>query len=74
MPQIFRTWSTNQGGTCTPIEVLATTPIIAMAAPLAIMTPGTGRAQPDSSNILPEKESDSAQAIRTPIALLAQRR
>jgi hypothetical protein len=60
--------------------VLAATPIIAMAAPLAIaMTPGTGRTQSaiataNSSNILPEKESDSAQAIRMPIALLVQRR
>jgi len=42
------------------------------------MTPGTGRAQAaiaaaNSPNILSEKEADSAQAIRMPIARLAQR-
>jgi hypothetical protein len=79
MRQIFRTWSTNQTGAFTPIEVLAVTPIIATAAPRAVTkTPGTGRTQPalvaNSSSILSEKETDSAQAIRMPIALLAQRR
>jgi hypothetical protein len=47
MQQIFRTWSTNHGGTFTPIEVLAVTPIIAMTRRLAVaVAPGTGRAQP----------------------------
>jgi hypothetical protein len=55
------------------------TPIIATAAPRAVTkTPGTGRTQPafaaNSSSILSEKETDSAHAIRMPIALLAQRR
>jgi len=77
MRQIFRTWSTNQGGAFTPIKVLAVTPIIAMTRGLAVaITPGTGRAQPavaaaNGSNL--EKDSDSARAIRMPIALLAQR-
>ena len=78
MRQIFRTWSTNQGGAFTPIKVLAVTPIIAMRRRLAVaVTPGTGRAQPavaaaNSSNLLPKRDSDSARAIRMPITLLAQ--
>jgi uncharacterized protein (DUF1499 family) len=59
--------------------MLAVTLIIAIAAALATtMTPGTGRAQTaiaaaNSPNIVSENESDSAQAIRMPIARLAQR-
>jgi len=79
MRQIFRMWSTDQGRTFTPIEMLAVTLIIAIAAALALtMTPGIGRAQAaiaaaNSPNILSEKEADSAHAIRMPIARLAQR-
>ena len=79
MRQIFRTWSTDQGGTFAPIEMLAVTLIIAMEAALAItMTPGAGHteaaiAAANGPSILSEKQSDSAQAIRMPIARLAQR-
>jgi len=79
MRQIFRMWSTDQGRTFTPIEMPAVTLIIAMEAALAItMTAGAGAqaavAAANGPSILSEKQSDSAQAIRMPIARLAQRR